>query len=75
MKSAATDKSEEIRNRALCTALRAITVNRAAKIAAIEKIQKKTADQPDKVIADFQLPIADLTSLLSVASSQGLLMQ
>ena len=29
-------------------------------MAAIEKIQKKTASQPDKIIADCQLPIADL---------------
>src|SRR5687768_2327273 len=49
---AATDNSEEIRNRALWTALRAITVKSPAKIAAMEKIQKKTASQPCRVIAD-----------------------
>jgi hypothetical protein len=62
MKSAATETREEIRNNAECTALRAMTVKRPARIAAIENIQKKTDSQPDKVIADFRLPIADLKS-------------
>jgi hypothetical protein len=31
-------------------------------MAAIEKIQKKTLSQPDKIIADCRLPIADLNS-------------
>jgi hypothetical protein len=56
MKSAPTETSEEIRKRAECTALRAITVNNAARIAAIEKIQKKTVSQPDKIIAVSALP-------------------
>ena len=42
MKSAATETREEIRNSALCTALRAITVSNPAKMAAMAKIQKKT---------------------------------
>src|SRR6266446_507960 len=63
MNSAATETSEEIRNSAECTAFRAITVKSPARIAAIENIQKKTDSQPDKIIADFQLPIADLNRL------------
>src|SRR6185436_12485696 len=50
MKSAATDTSEEIRNSAECTALRAMTVKSPARIAAIEKIQKKTDSQPERII-------------------------
>jgi hypothetical protein len=50
MNSAATDTSDEIRNSAECTAFRAITVKRPARIAAIEKIQKKTDSQPDRII-------------------------
>src|SRR5436853_3741013 len=50
MKSAATDTSDEIRNSAQCTALRAMTVSSPARIAAIENIQKKTDSQPDKII-------------------------
>src|SRR5437667_10046428 len=60
MKRAATETRDEIRNRAECTALRAMTVKSPARIAAIENIQKKTDSQPDKIIADCQLPIADL---------------
>src|SRR5258706_9365891 len=75
MNSAATESNDEIKNSALCTALRAITVNSAANIAAMENTQKKTADQPDKVIADCRLPIADLISLMPEASAQELLMQ
>src|SRR5713101_2068788 len=60
MKSAPTDTSEEIRNRAECTALRAITVNNPARIAEIEKVQKKTVSQPERIIVDCRLPIADL---------------
>src|SRR5712692_3284721 len=63
MKSAATETSDEIRNSAECTALRAMTVNSPARIAASEKIQKKTDSQPDKIIADCRLPIADLKTL------------
>src|SRR6185503_12165426 len=48
--SAATETSDEIRNSALCTALRAITVNNPAKIAASAKIQKKRASYPDNVM-------------------------
>src|SRR5258708_5526621 len=57
MKSAATDTSVEIRNSALWTVLRAITVNNPAKMAAIAKIQKKTASQPERTIvptSEFQ---------------------
>src|SRR5713101_775082 len=50
-KSAATETRDEIRNSAECTALRAITVRSPARIAASEKIQKKTDSQPDKIIA------------------------
>jgi hypothetical protein len=50
MKSAATETSEEIRNSAECTALRPMTVSSPAKIAAIEKTQKKTDSQPDKTM-------------------------
>src|SRR5437588_12303595 len=50
MKSAATETSDEIRNSAECTALRAMTVSSPATIAAIEKIQKKTVSQPDRII-------------------------
>jgi hypothetical protein len=39
--NAAIDTSDEIRNSALWTALRAITVSNPAKMAAIPKIQKK----------------------------------
>src|ERR1051325_9182458 len=60
--SAATDTSDEIRNSAEWTALRAITVKRPARIAAIEKTQKKTLSQPDKIIADCRLPIVDCFS-------------
>src|SRR5918912_1469802 len=56
MKSAAIETSDEIRNSALCTALRAITVSSAAISAAIEKTQKKTDSQPERVI---RLRIAD----------------
>src|SRR6266849_291573 len=62
-KSAATETRDEIRNSAECTALRAITVKRPARIAASEKIQKKTDSQPDRIIADCRLPIADLKTL------------
>ena len=64
MKSAATETREEIKNSALWMVFRAITVSRAAKIAAIENTQKKTASQPDKIIVDCRLPIADLKPLL-----------
>jgi hypothetical protein len=50
MKRAATDTSVEIRKRALWTVLRAITVNKAAKMAAIANTQKKTASQPERII-------------------------
>ena len=50
MKSAATDTSDEIRNSAECTALRAMTVSSPARIAAIENIQKKTDSQPERII-------------------------
>src|SRR5207244_11277260 len=63
MNNAATETSEEIRNSAECTAFRAITVKSPARIAAIENIQKKTDSQPDKIIADLRLPIADLNTL------------
>src|SRR3977135_1963768 len=62
MKSAATDTSEEIKKSAECTALRAITVNNPARIIEIAKIQKNTVSQPERIIADCQLPIADLRS-------------
>src|SRR4051794_1387838 len=71
--SAATDTSEEIRNSAECTAFRAITVKSPARIAAIEKTQKKTLSQPDKIIVDCRLPIADYsfaTLLWQVNGSQ-----
>src|SRR5882724_6867760 len=64
MKRAATETRDEIRNSAQCTALRAMTVSNPARMAAIENIQKKTDSQPDKIIADFQLPIADLKPFL-----------
>src|SRR6266403_2411483 len=51
MKSAATDTSEEIRNSAECTALRAITVNNPARIIEIAKIQKNTVSQPERIIS------------------------
>src|SRR6266478_8126810 len=51
MKSAATDTSEEIRNSAECTALRAITVNNPARIMEIAKIQKNTVSQPERIIS------------------------
>src|SRR6476660_5588870 len=60
MNSAATERRDEMRKSALWTAFRAITVSRPAKIAAIEKTQKKTASQPDRIIFDFRLPVADL---------------
>src|SRR5438477_7201620 len=65
-KSAATETSDEIRNSAECTALRAMTVSRPATIAAIAKIQKKTVSQPERIIADCRLPIADLKLALSL---------
>jgi hypothetical protein len=37
--------------------LRAITVKSPAKMAAMEKTQKKTASQPDRIIYDFRLQI------------------
>src|SRR5205814_10058034 len=64
-KSAATETRDEIRNSAQCTALRAMTVKSPARIAAIENIQKKTDSQPDKIIADCRLPIADLKAFLT----------
>src|SRR5437660_1386118 len=67
MNSAATETSDEIKNRAECTALRAITVKSPAMIAAIENTQKKTDSQPDKIIADCQLPIADCASAFLLA--------
>src|SRR5260370_34181670 len=77
MNSAPTDTSEEIRNSAECTALRAITVNKPARIAEIEKIQKKTVSQPERIIADFQLPIADLrsSSMWPAAESSSVTLQ
>src|SRR5258706_16401823 len=61
MKSAATDTSEEIRNRAECTALRAITVNNPARIMEIAKIQKNTVSQPERIIkiSNCELRISD----------------
>ncbi len=50
MKSAATETRDEIKKSAECTALRAMTVNSPARIAAIEKIQKKTDSQPERII-------------------------
>src|SRR5256885_17057620 len=65
MKRAATETSDEIKNSAECTAFRAITVSSPARMAAIANIQKKTDSQPERIIADFQLPIADLKSFLT----------
>src|SRR5262245_62020708 len=59
MKSAAAETSEEIRNRALWTALRAMTVSSAERIAASANTQKKTASQPERIIVDFRCSIAD----------------
>jgi hypothetical protein len=52
-KSAATETSDEIRNNAECTALRAITVKSPARIAASEKTQKKTDSQPERIIVSI----------------------
>src|ERR1041384_7896639 len=60
IKSAATETSVEIKKSAECTALRARIVNSAATSAATANTQKKTAAQPDKIIADFGMRIADL---------------
>src|ERR1041385_1987312 len=54
IKSAATDTSDEIRNSAEGTAFRAMTVSRPASIAAIEKTQKKTDSQPERIICSCE---------------------
>src|ERR1700751_3787391 len=71
--SAATETSDEIRNSALCTALRAITVSSAAKIAASAKIQKKIASGPDKIIVECAnyRDFLSVFSVLSVAYLSG----
>src|SRR5205814_7801507 len=68
-KSAATESRDEIRNSAECTALRAMTVKSPARIAASEKIQKKTDSQPERIMITYPLgqesfSICHLTSFI-----------